>query len=347
MKLAVVGLCLLGVIAAACAAFLVNGLRGTTVLAVASHDHEIKIEQNPDVSVLYVTRPVAAMTVVDGSMVTSKLMPKKDAPIGYVTSSVEVVGKIVSTPLVAGQPFTKACFAEMTGPRQLAAVIPKGKRAVGISVTDYAGLEGLIYPGSMVDVMVSFRASDGGSAMTHRDATTTTLLENIQVLAFDQQTVVSPGRLVGEGDGQIRAGGSRRVTLLVDTKQAKALEIGMEQGTLSLALRNPLDSGDADKESVSVHSLMGDEPPIGLRVPPAELGKAWDATLRTVMGPFGKRADGGDKGPDTRPAEAPHWDTTVLHGTQVEVRSFPLPAPGAGKQGSTEERAQVLGPDQH
>jgi pilus assembly protein CpaB len=347
MKLAVAGLCLLGLIAAACAAVLVNGLRGSTVLVVPGKE---KVEDKVDVGVLYVTRPVAAMTVVDGSMVTTKIMPRKDAPAGYLTSSIEVVGKVISTPLVAGQPFTKSCFADLSGPRQLAAVIPKGKRAVGISVTDYAGLEGLIYPGSMVDVMVSFKAADGGTPQTHRDAITTTLLENIQVLAFDQQTVVSPGKVMGE-EGY-RSGGARRVTLLVDTKQAKAVEIGMEQGVLSLALRNPLDGGDADKESVSVHSIMGDEPPIGLRVPPAELNKAWEATLKTVMGTFGKSE--ADKQSTTRPAievVAPHWDTTILHGTQVETRSFPLPASatekqGTGeKQGSGDDRLQALGSD--
>ncbi|MDB5172570.1 MAG: hypothetical protein JWO87_2989 [Phycisphaerales bacterium] len=347
MKFAVAGLCLLGIIAAACAAVLVNGLRQSTVVAAPMKE---KAEDGSDVVVLYVTRPVAAMTVVDGNMVTTKLVPRKEAPPGYMTNSVDVVGKVLSTPLVAGQPFTKNCFATMGGPRQLAAVIPKGKRAVGILVTDYAGLEGLIYPGSMVDVMVSFRASDGGTLQTRRDALTTTLLENIQVLAFDQQTVVSPGRVVGEGDGSIRAGGSRRVTLLVDTKQAKALEIGMDQGTLSLALRNPLDAGDGDKESVSVHSLMGDEPPIGLGVPSAELNKVWESTLKAVMGPF-KRMDLEKTAmAETRPADpppTPHWDTTVLHGTQVETRSFPLPGAPAEKKGTGDEGVQALGSNPH
>ena len=58
------------------------------------------------------------------------------------------------------------------------------------------------------------------------------------------------------------------MTLLVDTKQAKALSLAMDQGTLSLALRNPLDGSETDKEIVSVHSLIGDVPPIALHQAP-------------------------------------------------------------------------------
>ncbi len=46
-----------------------------------------------------------------------------------------------------------------------------------------------------------------------------------------------------------RAGDNHCVTLLVDSKQAKALQLAMEQGTLSLALRNPLDPATTDNEA--------------------------------------------------------------------------------------------------
>jgi Flp pilus assembly protein CpaB len=358
MKFAVICLCLLGIAAAACAAFLVNGLNATSI---PSRTITSKADENVEVGVLYVTRAVPAMTVVDGGMVMSKPMPRSQAPAGYLTSSMDVVGKVVAKPLVAGEPFTKESFAEMTGPRQLAGVIPNGKRAVGISVTDYAGLEGLIYPGSIVDVMVSFKAD--GALETRREAVTTTLVENVQVLAFEQQTVVSPGKTITDID-TARAGSSRRVTLLVDTKQSKALELAMQQGTLSLALRNPLDSGSGDKEAVSVHSLMGEEPPIGARIPGPDMGKAWETALRAAMTAF-HGSDSDKPAPATQPTTqpaapaapivqapppAPHWDTIVIRGEQVETRSFPLPAPlkqklSSGKEATTPLSAKTFNPN--
>jgi Flp pilus assembly protein CpaB len=312
MKLAIAGLCLLGIVAAACAAVVVNGLRFQTMVMGPSTP---KVDDQAEVVVLYVTRTLSAMTVVDGSMVSTKTMRRVEAPAGYITNPIDVVGKIISTPLAGGQPFTKSCFADVSGPRQLAAVIPRGKRAVGISVSDYAGLDGLIYPGSIVDVMVSFRSADSGSNASRHDAVTTTLLENIQVLAFEQQTVVSPGKV---GEGEDRARGTRRVALLVDTKQSKTLELAMEQGTLSLALRNPLDSSEGNKDAVSIRNIIGD-PANGAGSPTVDSTGASQPESDAVAAAF-------SSGPTTRPdAHGHYWDTTIIRGRQIETRSFALP----------------------
>jgi len=333
MKLAIAGLCFLGLIAAACAAVLVNGLRVMPV-ATAPAAPEKVVDDNPDVRVLYATRNAPAMTVIDGSMVTTHVMPRKEAPKGYISDPIEVVGRVASEQVVAGQPFIKSSFADANQPRQLAAIIPPGKRAVTISVADHAGLEGLLFPGSMVDVMVSFKPSDVGTKW--REALTATLLQNIQVLALDHQTVLAPGKMLDEVGS--RSNGSRRVTLLVDTKQAKALELAMDQGTLSLALRNPLDTTETDKEIVSVHSLIGDVPPIALHESPT-LGLNMNNPFQAALAALAARDLGMHELPNNlgsaqqpqqpaKPAEAskpPHWDITVIHGATSETHSFPMP----------------------
>jgi pilus assembly protein CpaB len=332
MKFAVLGLCLLGLLAAASAAVLVNALRVSPVAAASGAG---AVDENPEVHVLYSTRNVPSMTVVDGGMVTTRVMHKSEAPAGYLTDTAEVVGKIVAMPLAAGQSFAKNIFADLTHTKQLASVIPQGKRAVTISVTDYAGLQGLINPGSMVDVLVSFKASDSSSG--RRDALATTLLQNIQVLALDQQTVHSPGKIM---DDVGRQGSTRRVTLLVDTKQAKALELAMDQGTLSLTLRNPLDSTESDREIVSVHSLMGDTPPVMLRGAAEQINNsgftaALQALAEKMAAPEASAPGAKAAAPAPKAPEIPHWDTTIIRGSEVETRSFPMPA------GQTAPVAQV------
>jgi len=299
MKWAVVGLCLLGCVAAISAAFLVNALRAAP--ADAGTDAGAATD-SPDVQVIYAARSVPAMTVMDASVIEVRTMDKTTAPHQFMSDPDQVVGKVLSVPLSQGQPITQACFTKDDGSRQLASVIPPGKRAVGISVTDYGGLEGLLYPGSMVDVMGSFKPQEGDS-----QAVTTTLLENVQVLAIEEQTVVSPGKSVNQAMDDSYHNQSRRVTLLVDSRQAKILQLAMGQGTLSLALRNPMDQTNSDGQDVSLSGLFGGPTPAAAApVAPSD--------------PF--------SAPQAPPAaQSPgSWDVTVINGQAVETKSFPVPS---------------------
>jgi len=288
MKWAVVALCLLGSVAAASAALLVHALRAPNGAATPMG--------TADVTVIIAKKALPAMTVIDSSSVEVKTMAPDKAPQNCISSPVGVVGKVLTRPIMEGQAFTTMCFADPGSAQQLAAVIPNGKRAVGISVTNYAGLDGLLYPGSMVDVMVSLKPGDGQEG-TRREAFTTTLLENVQVLAIEQQTVVSQSKVANPVDAG-RANESHCVTLLVDSKQAKALQLAMEQGTLSLALRNPLDIADADRDAFWAAGLMG------------------NGVQRTNQGARPTAAI---------PAAEPRWEMTIMRGGAIETKSFPMP----------------------
>lgn len=308
MKFAIIGLCLLGVIAAACAALLVKGMHPPVIVVQAAP--ATQPQAAAQVTVLYATRELPPMTVIDGSMISSRTMSPSEAPKAYLSNTTDVVGKVVKQTLVTGQPYTATCFYEESGSRLLASVIPPGKRAVAISVSDYAGLDGLIYPGSMVDVMASFKTE--ALSGEHHDATTTTLLENVQVLAYEQQTVVSPENksLLGDLGNGSRMGNMRRVTLLVDTRQSKTLELGMELGTLSLALRNPLDTSEANKDAITFHSMMGES-------------QAVEQSAASSL--FSNST------PTTQPTEQAHWDVIVMRGGTIETRTFVLPSAQEGK----------------
>jgi pilus assembly protein CpaB len=329
MKWAAAGLCLLGVVAALCAAFLLSTLR----VSAADAPQLLKSapETAPDVMMLYATRAVPQMTVLDSTMVATKAVSRDQAPQGFISSPVGVVGKVLAKPVKDGQPFTAALFTEDTGVRQIADVIPKGKRAVGISVTDYAALEGLLSPGSMVDVLVSFKTQSDNSGVGSQPPITLTLLENVQVLAFDQQSVMSAPKTSLLDDPSSHNGGSRRVTLLVDMKQAEALQLAMDQGTLSLALRNPLDAASGGGNSVSMESLMGDRYRHPVAPTPSDDMPKWGKDLAKAI----------DALKDSHQAAAlalpTFWETTVITGDKQETVSFPLAdgqtpkAPAAGK----------------
>jgi pilus assembly protein CpaB len=326
MKWAVTGLCVLGVLAALCAAFLLSTLRGTPpVVVIPGKGQDVA---TPDVVILYATRAVPGMTVLDSSMVATKTVSNDQAPKGFISSPVGVVGKVLAKPVREGQPFTAAFFSEDRGPRQIADVIPKGKRAVGISVTDYAGLEELLYPGSIVDVLISMKSQGDIAGNGWWPATTKTLMQNIQVLAFDQLSVMSPPKTLTDTPG--RGGGARHVTLLVDPTQANTLQLAMEQGTLSLALRNPLDGTNNDRDAVTLQSLLSDT----LYSPKARVladdVPKWGVEAMQAIAALKELA----ARPTTQPAqvvvEAPKppssWEVTVIRGDSVETVAFPVPA---------------------
>ena len=320
MKWAAIFLCLLGVMAAACAAFLVKGL--SLPSAIETRIAAAKAEDTAEVQVLFATRTIPAMTVVDSRLVTLKSMPRNKAPADYISNTVEVVGKVLARPVVEGQSFSLSCFAGDSASRLVAEAIPKGKRAVGISVSDYAGLEGMLYPGSTVDVLASFKAQ-GASNIEWKNASTITLLENVQVLGIEQQTVVSPGKTMNDGAGVGR--NTRRVTLLVDTKQAKSLQLAMENGTLSLAMRNPMDVGPTNKTTVSARELMGE---------PAETPQAAGPSFGDKLIEVLKQAAANkEHAPTTQESSTlfggenrrPQWEVEVIRGKDVETKSFEVP----------------------
>src|SRR5262245_30891564 len=151
MKWAIAGLTVLGIAAAACAALLVSALRAGSFMPQRSAK-----DLDGDVQVIYAKAALDAMTVVDGDMVASKTVKRSEAPQKSISDPVQVVGRVLTVAMLPGQAFTTDAFAADRS-ASLAAAVGKGKRAVGISVTDYAGLEGLLYPGSVVDVFLTLK----------------------------------------------------------------------------------------------------------------------------------------------------------------------------------------------
>jgi pilus assembly protein CpaB len=107
----------------------------------------------------------------------------------------------------------------------LAALVEEKKRAITVRVDDVVGVAGFLLPGNNVDVLAS-RLERGS-----RRAITETILTNVKVLAVDQTARTD------DNDPVV----VRAVTLEVSPKQAEVLVARMEEGTIQLTLRNPLE----------------------------------------------------------------------------------------------------------
>lgn len=150
-------------------------------------------------------------------------LPDAAAPSDVYRDLESVTGKVANQRLYPGEPLLKARVVEELGGGVLAASIAPKKRAVSVRVNDVAGVAGFLLPGSHVDVLATKRSRKSASAET--------ILENLKVLAVDQ--TASPDK----NDPVI----VRAVTLEMTPQQAEVLVRATQEGTIQLALRNPLD----------------------------------------------------------------------------------------------------------
>ena len=249
MKWTIVGLIVVGVVAALAAAMLTATLRADMPLGRGGQD-----DAPYEMEILVAARDLPSMSVVEGSSLVTKKAMSNEVPEGVMTTTVQVIGQVLITDLKEGQAFTSDVFASDSARLHLAAALPAGGRAMTIVLKEDSGIEDLLYPGCLVDVVSSFRmpAVRGAPA---GEVVSVTLLQGLQVLSVGQDSVV--GREGGAEAGPTEIEGKRQhlVTVLVNQEQAEALQLATMHGSITLALRNPLDTENALSRGVLLSDL--------------------------------------------------------------------------------------------
>ena len=271
------------------------------------------VQNGPDEGTIVVaTASQPAMTVLSAGSVEMRKVPLSAVGPGSISHPASIIGRVLVAPVLAGQELTKSCFAAEGSGMQLSTVLPDTKRAMTISLEDYAGMEGLLYPGSIVDVLLSLKMGQGGN-----EAVSTTLLRGIQVLAVGKQTILSgdPTKPETPGAENTSRGRNLFVTVMVDTQQAQALQLAMENGHISLSMRNPTDVRATGAEATLLTQLSSQYGSWATKSKVTELvsdAKDW------LLKPSDKTKD-----PTSAPAkDKPSWETTVIRGGQKDVQVF-------------------------
>ncbi len=202
---------------------------------------------------------VASLDIAAGTRITEEMVETKDIAVDTVLAGVfpeteGVVGQVARVPLVAGEQViatkvtaTGAAIADGENP-PLAFVIPEGKRAVSIQVSNVIGASGLIRPGDYVDVILTMEVGDDNLAQT--------ILQNVLVLSVDQdvtRAVVSEGEEAPViGDGTEANPEATTVTLAVSPAHGEVLAVAEACATprLALALRGFGDSSPVASRTV-------------------------------------------------------------------------------------------------
>jgi Flp pilus assembly protein CpaB len=325
MKVAIVVLLMLGVLAAGSTAVLFGWVQAKNLR---------QSSQVAMVDAVLAQADLPARTRLVADHVRVEQVPKTGLPTGCYMSPAQAIGKTLKIAVVKGQPLAASCCLPETAIDDL---LKPGMLAFQISLARRSTAVDLLYPGCIVDVFATFPLQD----RKRGEAVTTPLLQNIQVLGVRDETVISASE-EKEKDGSFlsrkSAGHSGDVTvaLEVTSRQAAALQLAMERGTLGLAMRNPLDKNlnptdpmvvkegqlTASSEAMDPQTLalvnqlqqmLGNRPVVDANSPAAVVPAGPDTSGPSIPPYFGRIAQ-----------KQSTWPMTIIRGQKVEEAEIKL-----------------------
>lgn len=202
-----------------------------------------------------VQRIVAAYDLPVGTRIEPVHVAVRDIPLDWVVSGslkpeefIHIEGQQISTALKRGDPILWANTASV-GKKPFSEKISLGRRAVTIPVDSINSVSGMLVPGDLIDLYVSFEYRNR--------QITAPLLQGVLVMATGRQ---SHGGLDGESTSY------STVTLDTAPEEAAKLVAARQSGTLTAFLRNPDDKKSNQK------AVRGDLATIlGIANPPPQI----------------------------------------------------------------------------
>ncbi|MBA5776233.1 Flp pilus assembly protein CpaB [Stappia sp. F7233] len=194
--------------------------------------------------VLVATQDIKLGSQLSSSDLSWAVWPKDSTPHGVIRRSdrpgalEEMAGRIAKAPVYSGEPVREERLIA-TDRGFMAAILPKGRRAVAVPVEAVTTAGGFILPGDKVDLILT-KSTGARNGNTY---TSDTLLTNVRVLAIDTTTA-------GEKDEKALPP-TQSATLELTPDQSELITQAQQIGTISLALRSAQDSADdADDQLV-------------------------------------------------------------------------------------------------
>ncbi len=244
-------------------------------------------------TVLVASRDMELGQAITPIMLESVPWPKGAVPTGAFDDPKKLEGRVVRISIFKGEPVLAPKLAPEGTKAGLDSVIKTGHRAITVKVNEVVGVAGFLAPGSYVDLLVNFRDE-------HDKPMSRVVLERIMVLAIAQEAQrpdESKPRVVNA------------VTLEVTPEQAEKIDLARNIGTLSLILRNQVDTVDAATDGVRQQNLFAAEaPPPVVAAAPAPVKKV---VRRAAPKPVA-----------VKPAEEPSSRVEVIRGLQKASADF-------------------------
>ena len=254
---------LVAAIAAAGAAFLVRNMSPEPAPAAPVTPTEqapvqiTEVIEVPQTPVLVLTRDVPVGTLLMPTDFEWREWPDATLNMNYYTQDIfptaidDLANSVVRTAMVENEPLLPSKIVQKGDTGYMAALLTPGMRAVSVEISVDNASGGFILPGDRVDVMVTYDLTftEGGEEVTR--PTTTTLMENVRILAIDQ--IFSDASA-----GQFAIGSTATVELYPD--QARLLVLAERLGKVTMALRSLQDAVEGGPTLARTDFLIDVEP---------------------------------------------------------------------------------------
>jgi pilus assembly protein CpaB len=217
------------------------------LLAGRSGDREppAPVTQLETVDVLIAKSDIGQGTVVKPEELRWQMWPASSAGANFIRKSdrpdaiEQIAGSIVrGGTFYAGEPIQESRLVKGNASGYLSAILPAGMRAVATEISAETSAGGFVIPGDHVDVILAHRDREAEKRNGVETFVSETIISNAPVLAVDQTVQDKNGQKVVIG---------KTVTLELTPRQAEALTLGKQLGTLSLSLRSVVDTAKTDE----------------------------------------------------------------------------------------------------
>lgn len=199
----------------------------------------------PMIDVIVAADDLQVGTKIDEHDIKIIKIPLSALPAGAPRRRSDVIGHGVIIPMTKGEFILSIKLAGDNAGAGLPSLITNGMRAVSVRVNEVVSVAGFVTPGTRVDVLLTGTPTGGN------EQESTTILQNVLVLASGHTL-----ERTSTGEAQNTA----VITLLVTPEDAEKLALA-STGKIQLALRNPLDTRDAEVGATSERVLYKGLPP--------------------------------------------------------------------------------------
>lgn len=198
-------------------------------------------QQPKTVKVVAGKNPLQAGAALTSENVTLIDWPSNVPLTGSFSKPEDVIGRSLIYPISPKQPIMERDLAVAGSGIGLTVKIPEGMRAVSVRSDQITGVAGFLYPGSHVDVLITYRPEGATSPVTQ------TIMQNIEVLTAGQRI---------EPDPQGKPETVTVVTMLLTPEDAEKLVMAYSQGSIQFVLRNGADRLTAETKPVFAAELF-------------------------------------------------------------------------------------------
>ena len=245
---------------------------------------------NDRTTVLVAVRDLDLGQAITPAMVQTIAWPAGAMPVGAFNDPKKLEGRVVRSSIFKGEPVLAPKLAPEGTKAGLDSIIKEGQRAITVKVNEVVGVAGFLAPGSFVDLLVNMKDE-------RENPISRVVLERIMVLAVAQEA---------QRPDESKPKVVNAVTLEVTSGQAEKIDLARNIGTISLMLRNQVDTKNDLTDGVGRNNLFANAVLVAEKPTPAP--------AKPVAAPARRTA--------ARPAQASAERVEVIRGMQKTSADF-------------------------